>query len=181
MTGFRNGNETSFTAIFKSLYPALRLFSSQIISDQGAAEEIAEEAFIKVWERREMFHRFNTLKAYLYSIVRNDSINWLKLENRRQASQAAASPGVHTAERLAWEILVQTELTRELYTAISLLPPQRQKVFRKLYEEGKSVKEVAGELNLSISAIKDHKRSGLIFLRKILPVIAILIFFKCWL
>ena len=81
-------------------------------------------------------------------------------------------------ENAGWEALITAEVLRELYAGISKLPLQRQRVFKMLYQEGRSVKEVAKELNLSISAIKDHKRTGLIFLRKILRLFVVLALYK---
>jgi RNA polymerase sigma-70 factor (ECF subfamily) len=121
-----------------------------------------------------MFHQYRLLKSYLYTIVRNGSINWLKARTRRRIALNDPAADTQQPEKLAWENLIQAELIRQLHAGISRLPAQRQRVFKMLYQEGKSVKEVAEELNLSISAIKDHKRAGLIFLRKILPVLAVL-------
>jgi RNA polymerase sigma-70 factor (ECF subfamily) len=166
MQGFRAGREDVFTEIFREFYPATCYYAFQITNDQAAAQDIAEGAFIKVWKRREIFYEFITLKSYLYTIVRNDSLNWLKAESRRLGLQHAAAAEIHQPESLAWENLIQAEVIRELYTAIEALPPQRRKIFTMLYKDGKSVKQVAKELQLSISTIKDHKKAGLIFLRK---------------
>jgi len=174
---FRCGGEADFDSIFQEFYPSLYFYSLKITYNKPASQDIAEEAFIKAWKRRETIH---DLKAYLYRIVRNASIDWVKAENRRRAAEDAAATLIPSSENLAWDALVKAEVLRELRVGINKLPLQRQRVFKMLYEEGKSVKEVARELNLSISAIKDHKRTGLIFLRKILPLLAVLTLYKSW-
>ena len=165
LEGFRSGSQQSFSKIFKQLYPSLYYYGLQITQNQAASQDIAEEAFIKVWERRQMFSQFNVLKSYLYTIVRNDSINWLKSENRRRQSENMGA-AMQNDEPPVWEYLVKTEIVAELQAAISRLPPQRQKVIRMLYQDGKSVKQVAGELQVSLTAIKLHKKAGLLFLKK---------------
>jgi len=165
LEGFRSGSQQSFSVIFKQLYPVLYYYGLQITQNQAASQDIAGEAFIKVWERRQMFRQFSVLKSYLYTIVKNDSINWLKNENRRRQSENIGA-AMQNDEPPVWESLVKTEIVAELQAAIGRLPPQRQKVIRMLYHDGKSVKQVAGELQVSLTAIKLHKKAGLQFLKK---------------
>lgn len=171
---FKRGNQQAFNKIFRDLYPALCYYGFQITGDRFSAQDIAEEAFIKVWERRHLFNQFNVLKAYLYTIVKNDSINWLKAETRRRVSEDTGAGLLHNNEPLAWEKLVKTELIHELHSIIKKLPPQRQKVMTMLYQEGKSVKQAAEELKVSLTAVKLHKKAGLQFLQKLMPLKALL-------
>jgi len=175
LQGFRLDNAAIFGSTFRELYPALYFYSLQITSDKPASEDIAGEAFVRVWERKE---KVEDVKAYLYRVVRNLSLDWVKAENKRRVAEQEAGPIMGIPETLAWEALVKAEVLRELRAAIDKLPKQRQRVIKLLYLEGKSTKEVARELNLSIGAIKDHKRTGLIFLRKILRLFVVLILFK---
>ncbi len=169
LESFKLGNQQAFDTLFNTLYPPLCYYGFQITGDRFASQDIAEEAFIKIWERRQMFNHFNVLKSYLYTIVKNDSLNWLKAEYRRRLIEDKGAASLHGSEPLAWEQLVKTEVIHELHTAIKKLPPQRQKVMKMLYQEGKSVKQVAEELNVSLTAIKLHKKAGLQFLQKMMP------------
>jgi len=175
LNDFRYGHEAAFNALFSELCPALYFYSFKITADEPASQDIAEEAFIKAWERRAAIH---DVKAYLYRVVRNASLDWVKAENRRKMAEDEAAAMIPVNENAGWEALITAEVLRELYAGISKLPLQRQRVFKMLYQEGRSVKEVAKELNLSISAIKDHKRTGLIFLRKILRLFVVLTLIK---
>ena len=175
LNDFRYGDEAAFNSLFNELYPALYFYSFKITANEPASRDIAEEAFIKAWERRATIH---DVKAYLYRVARNASLDWVKAENRRKMAEDEAAAMIPVCENAGWEALITAEVLRELYAGISKLPLQRQRVFKMLYQEGRSVKEVAKELNLSISAIKDHKRTGLIFLRKILRLFVVLTLIK---
>ncbi len=177
LEGFKRGNAHAFSKVFQELYPALCYYGFQITADRFASQDIAEDAFIKVWERRQLFNHFNVLKAYLYTIVKNDSINWLKAEARRRASEDGSAAALQNPDPPALELLVKTEVIHELHCAIKKLPPQRQKVMKMLYQDGKSVKEIAQELNVSLTAVKLHKKAGLQFLQKLLPLPSILVMF----
>jgi len=172
MHNLRLGSETAFDTIFYELYLSLCTYGFTITGDRVVAEDIAADAFIKVWERREIFQDFNRLKSYFYAIIRNEAINWFKAKKRRDVFESEGAAFVQIPEKLAWDGLVQAEVLRELYSGISKLPPQRQRVFKMLYQEGKSVKQVAEGLKVTTRAVRDHKREGLIFLRKIiLPIL----------
>jgi len=171
LQGFRLGNKAIFDAIFRELSPALYFYSLQITADKAVSEEIAGEAFVRVWERRE---KVKDVKAYLYRVVRNLSLDWVKAENKRRMIEQEAGPMMAVPETLAWEAMVKTELLRELRAAIDKLPAQRQRVIKLLYQEGKSVQEVATALNISPRVIREHRKEGLAFLRKIMRLIPLL-------
>src|SRR4051812_34021045 len=84
---FRAGLEKGFVAAYNQFFPALCLYALRMTDDQAAAEDIVEEAFIKTWQRREGFFHIQVLKSYLYTSVKNASINWLKQSGRQKALQ----------------------------------------------------------------------------------------------
>lgn len=142
------------------------------------AADIAQVAFIKVWQRRIMFQSYKGLKSYLYRIAHNTSISWLKAEERRNKMEKRFAYMNQEPGQPAWQQLVEVETMRLLHAAINLLPPRRQTVFKMLYVEEKTIKEVAVELKISIESVRDHKRLGLIFMGKVLPIAAYVLLFK---
>src|SRR5450631_2461652 len=78
MQGFRSGSEKCFEEVFNLYFHSLCFYSLKITKDQAAAEDITEESFVKIWQRKEMFTQINVLKSYLYKIVRNASLDWIK-------------------------------------------------------------------------------------------------------
>src|SRR5580700_5969462 len=87
LKGFNEGNEACFDQVFNSFFPALCLFAFRITNNQSTAEDIAEEALIKLWGKQLSFAHFRSLKSYLYTIVRNASINWLHHQKRQCISK----------------------------------------------------------------------------------------------
>ena len=136
---FRLGKEAAFDVVYYDLYAALCFFCLQITGDKLAAQDIAEETFIKAWEYR---HSIRDPRSWLYRVARNGSLHWLKQESRRHAFEIEMAANAQAADNFAWEALLQTEIIRQLDAAMDKLPPQRQRVVRMLYKEGKTVKEV---------------------------------------
>ena len=174
VTAFREGREEGLTAVFHDLYPALCWYGERIVGDPAAAKDIAQEAFLKVWERRSIFTRFAGLKAYLYTIVRHDSSKW---KTRQRQSEGSQRPGVFDEEGTsnALQDLVRAEVYRELQAGVRTLPTQCRQVMTLLFMEGKTPREVAEALQVTTDTVKVQKGRGLKLLRRRLPHLFILV------
>ena len=72
--------------------------------------------------------------------------------------------------------IITVETTRLLLEGVDSLPTEWSKVFKLLYLEGKTIKEVAKELNLSLSTVKTQKARGLTAMRRKFPLLQIFLF-----
>jgi RNA polymerase sigma-70 factor (family 1) len=168
LPGFRLGREESFSQVFKALCPALCGYSMRLTGDWASAEDIVQEAFVKIWERRTQFFQFAVLKSYLYTTVRNDSLQWLRRENRKQMKERNSQQEQPDKERSKLEDLIRAEVLRELNAGVRTLPPQCQQIIT-LILEGKNTREVAETLQTTQGNVKVQKGRGLELLRKRLP------------
>lgn len=166
---FQQGEEEGLNWFFNLLYPTLTFYCNKIIGDKEASEEIASHAFMKIWERHERFADADSIKAYLYRIVKNDALKYLRKEKQTTAfNKEVIYLYANEHQKDCFDSLVTTEITHELLLAINALPAACSKVFKLMYLEGKSIKETAEELNLSTSTVKTQKARGLAVLRKMI-------------
>lgn len=164
---FQNGEEQAFAWFFRQLYPSLTLYCFKITGDKEASEEIVSNAFIKIWEKYERFSDADSIKAYLYRIVRNDALKYLhKKKQGLAANKEVIYLYANQNEKDHFNSLVTAEISRELLNAINSLPAECSKVFRLMYIEGKTIKETAEALQLSPSTVKTQKKRGIEALRK---------------
>lgn len=167
---FQRGEEKGFTYFFNNLYPALLYYAFRIINDKPAARDIVEDSFVKIWERHTTFNHHRVIKSWLYTTVRNGCIDW---QRKKQTDQLREEELAHwqktNSEAQAMQEMIRAEVTAKIYHAITHLPPRCQQVFKLLYIEGKTLKQVAEELQLSINTIKNHKAHGLNLLKKRAP------------
>jgi RNA polymerase sigma-70 factor (family 1) len=152
--------------LFGEWHAPLVYYAFRYTSDQASAEDIVEESFIRLWEKKASFDNPKILKSYLYSTVRNASLNWLKAKKRAGANELALAYTSEAFERPDAENLIRAEVLREVYAAINLLPPQCRKVYEMMYIDGKSARQVSEELHLSVDTVKYHNAHGLSLLRK---------------
>jgi RNA polymerase sigma-70 factor (family 1) len=171
---FQRGEEKGFTYFFNSLYPALLYYAFRILNDKPSAEDVVGESFIKIWERHATFSHPKVIKSWLYTTVRNGCLNRLQQQQRTMIQHeklARYQEGAH--ESYALHDIIRAEVIRELHENIESLPTACRQIFKMMYIQGKTVREIADELHLSISTIKNQKARGLTLLRKRFPELSV--------
>ena len=164
----REGGEEVFAEIFKEWYTPLVLNAYRITDNQSAAEDIAEDAFIKLWEKRDSFSEIHSLKSYLYTMTRNAALTWLEKNKREKLryNKLSAMEGDTAPDML--ENMIFNEMMTAIYSVMEKLPGQCRKVFIMHYVEGKEIAEIASELNITTGTVNTHKFRGIHLLQKAL-------------
>lgn len=164
----RQGSQHAFDVIFRRYHQALCFFARRLMPDSppGQAEELVQDAFLKLWERRANFEKLTAVKAFLYIATRNACLNCLERERVQQRKQAQYLYTVADSEEAVIDEIIYTEVLREVSQAIETLPEQCQRIIKMAYEEGLSPKEIASKLNLSISTINNQKSRGISLLKR---------------
>jgi RNA polymerase sigma-70 factor (family 1) len=157
--------------IFKKYYPALCYIAQRITGDGIAAEDIAQESFLKWWHIKQKGREILNDKSYLYSCVRNQALLWLRNQKRSEAEIQNLQQIYSSGNDNRLQELVRVEMAAEMYRAIKDLPTQCRNVVRLILEEGKDIKEVASILNLSPNAVSKQRTRGITLLRKKLTIL----------
>jgi RNA polymerase sigma-70 factor (family 1) len=166
---FQRGEEKGFTYFFNELYPALLYFAFRILNDKAAAKDIVEESFIKIWERHTSFTHHKVIKSWLYTTVRNGCIDLQRKQQTNMQREEELASMTKTTETHAMQEMIRAEVASEIYNAITNLPPRCRQVFRLIYIEGKTLKQTAQEMQLSVNTVKNHRTHGLSLLKKRAP------------
>jgi RNA polymerase sigma-70 factor (ECF subfamily) len=157
MLAFRAGDAAAFEALFRRWSAPLLRYLERMLHDAASAEELVQEAFLRVYRARERYQPEARFSTWLYRIATNLALNELRRPQRRKPHRsqdvdgapelAAAGPGaddlVH-ARRLA--LAVEREL--------DALPERQRAALWLTAVEGLSYAEVAGSLEISESAVK---------------------------
>lgn len=174
-TAIRNGDEVSFEAMFRHWYPRLCGFAGRFLPDRDAAEEVVQDMFCSLWEKRVDFKPTSSLNAYLFSAVRNRCLNQLQHQKVRQDKQEAIGTRLEEQGRGLHpdELLEGRELKLRIEEAVAELPERCKEVFQLSRYEGKKYKEIATEMGISPRTVEvqigkalKHLRGAL---RDILP------------
>ena len=177
LTAFKEGREEGFNYFFEEYYAALTYHAFRIVKNMPVAEEIASEAFIKLWERHQGFDRIASIRSFLYTTTHNAGLNWLRQQKRTSERLKELAYLSEYAELNKFQSIVETETYREIFIAIRSLPSQCRKIFKKLYVEGKDYKQIAEELGLAVSTVHNQKARGITLIRKKIAL-SVLFFFQ---
>lgn len=167
------GDKSAFKLIFDTYYKSLSLFIQKIILNAEQSEDIAQEVFIKIWEKRILFSNTLALKAYLYQAAKNKALNVIEHEAVKKRYQDRILY-VEKTENFFFQHFIEQETNRLIMHTVDKLPPRAKEVLY-LNLEGHKNQEIADHLQISINTVKTHKASAYKFLKENLKDISLLI------
>ena len=157
--------EQAFEQIFKSNFKNLHAYAYTIIKDDIMAEEIVQNVFCRLWEKKAKVEIRTSLGAYLYRSVYHESLNYLKhLKVRSAYNSYAQSQSRNTSDK-AEKKLLMADLENKLNQALSELPEQCRTIFQMSRFEELKYQEIADRLGLSVKTIENQMGKALKLLR----------------
>ncbi len=138
-----------------------------MVGDETVAEDVVQEVFINMLKLRCSFDEELQLRSYLYTGVRNKALDYQKHVNVKQnyVSKVREDPYGYHLNSNGEEDFFSEEIYRRLFELVDNLPERQREVFVKLME-GKKLKEIAEEMNVSFETVRTQKLRGLNTLRK---------------
>lgn len=164
LKAFSGGDRLAFREIFNRYWDQLYKSAFRILHSHEEAEEIVQELFASLWNRREALNILN-LSHYLKSAVRKRIVDSLRSKIVHEKYWEYYKRFVPDHASSTEETVSYNELDQEIRRAITHLPEKSQLVFRLNRLEGRSVSEIASFLNLSERAIEYHLTKSLKELR----------------
>jgi len=147
----------AISLIYEHYFQRLAAFAYSIVKAKEAAEEVVEDVIIKWWRNKKSLETIQNLGVYLFTAVRNQSLNYLEKKPRPGVANIFYwNEGTGSGEISPLEHLILSEMTQELQVAVASLPERCQLIFRLVREEGLKYKEVAEILNISVNTIDNQ-------------------------
>ena len=150
---------------FERLVPAYRRrvfgLAFSILRDRAAAEDLAQEVFVKLWQALPRYDGRAKLSTWIYAITRNASVSALRV--RRRALSMSDHSVREEVEGIAAAPAPATE-DRELRRVIEALPEKQRQAITLYYLDERPVEEVAEMMGLPANTVKTHlhrARAGL--------------------
>lgn len=158
----------AYEELFMTHYPALVRSAYRLLDDRAAAEDIVQDVFCKLWEKKNELHHITSLKSYLFRMVINECLNYIRKNKAILAREDSYSAFPDIADNATINNLNVKELEKKVESAVRELPPVCKKVFMLSRYEQFSYKQIAAELNISVKAVEKHIIRALKSLRDIL-------------
>ncbi len=173
-------DEDAFEYVFEKYYPRLCLYASSFGTDQTLAEDIAKEAFIKIWKSDKNYKSLEHLKNSLYQSTKQVALNKQLALKRSIQREEYFFDNQEQYEDSPLHQIIHAEVMGELYAAIQKLPEQAKMVVILSYLEGKTNQEIADEMQISLQTVKNYKLRAIKQLRSILTPETYLIFLSVY-
>lgn len=168
ITGLHQGDEKIFRKLFAKYHTRLCYFASTLLPSSEGVEDVVQEAFVKLWQKKTDFYNLNAIKTFLYITVKNRCLNIYKHDKvvKRYADLLQDEAG----EDEAMNRLLEAEILEKVHQALQKLPEGCRNVLHLSYFKGMKNREVAEHLHVSINTVKTQKKRALHLLRAILKV-----------
>ena len=140
-----------FKEVYEEYFTALKYFAMRYVKDEEVACDLLQDVFVKLWEKGDRFENEMQLKTYLYRVVRNHCLTYIR------DAQETEESFVHQ--------MIEAEIYALINDIFEELPDACRNVYMKSLE-GKSHKEIAEELHIAITTIKKHKTNANNYLRE---------------
>jgi len=164
LSRIRQGDTGALGIILERHWPAVVRYALTILDSRDAAEDVAQETFVRLWERREAWRLEGSVRALLLRVTRNLSLDELR---RRSARQRTARSAPRTPLRLLPDEELESREMRSIITrAVDSLPQRRREVFILVHHYGLSYRETASVLELAPQTVANHLTLALADLRK---------------
>lgn len=155
--------------LFRQYYKILRAYAFRLVNDLDAAEDIVQDVFVALWNRRADLHADGTIKSYLFKAVYNKSLNYLN--SKKYTEEDSLELFIDQLNVLQMQDANQEnlfwvkELREEIENFVETLPRQVKRVFVLSRVRGLKIPEIADKMELSHKTVEKYLSKALADLR----------------
>ena len=152
----KNNNVEAFDALFHKYSEKLFRFSFSLLKNKEDAQGIVQEAFLRIWKKREDVDSTKSFKSFLFAISYHLIVDQLRLRLKDQEYRKFL---VHYFESEKFELtneLDYDKIVQQVRNAVQELPPKRKQIYTLSREVGLSHKEIAARLGISVKTVENQ-------------------------
>ncbi len=165
MRGNNHFSDEAFGMLYDEYKNRIYGYALAITHSPHDAEEITQELFIKLWNKRETLDSVLNMEHYIFTMARNRTLNYIKKAARNDQLMEELKQRMTMARNDVEDRLIGRDYEQMVEEALSQLSPKRRLVFRLSRYQGKKLEEIAGQLDLSRNTVKNHLAAALKFVR----------------
>lgn len=154
----------AFDMLFDIYSKKLFTFSMKYLKSESDAEELVQEVFVKIWEKRNTLKRDSSFKSYIFTIAYNDILKFFRRKSYHQAYVCEAIKITEEKDN-SEDGIYYSFVLEQIDNLIDQLPERRKTIFIKSRREGLSSKEIAKELGISSGTVDNNISEVMKFLK----------------
>ena len=160
------GDKEAFRFFFEKYYPDLCNLVNLYLHDSVMTEEIVQDIFIYLWEKKEKIKIESSVKSYLLKASKNKSINFIRNEKSKLSIHNKLADLDKTVTDMPDSVMDANQLREVINAAIDSLPDRCREVYILGKEKNMSYKEISEELGISVKTVEVHMGKALKKLRE---------------
>ncbi|WP_421765383.1 RNA polymerase sigma-70 factor [Ekhidna sp.] len=161
-----NKDKRAFELVFNQYYNVMVLYASRFMDTRAEAEEIAQDVFVKFWEKCESLSEDSSIKSYLYRSVHNSCLNSIKHDKVKDGYRQHV---IHVMESSYQTEIDENDpdvIRERIHKEIDKLPPRCAEIFKLSRFEGLKYQEIADHLSISVKTVEVQMGKALKVLRE---------------
>jgi RNA polymerase sigma-70 factor (ECF subfamily) len=151
----KNGDGQAFFILFNLYRSKLLCFLFRMTGSIEDAEDIVQDTFIKIWSERETLDKINNLNAYIFKVAQNRMLEMLRKFPPNKIFPLDSDSNNSPVDETPENIFLKQEKQLIFQKAIDRLSLQQKNIYILHYEQEKLLKDIAKELNISLSAVQN--------------------------
>jgi RNA polymerase sigma-70 factor (ECF subfamily) len=170
--------QDNFDQVYVCYFTRLHRFAKEYVMSDEDAENIVQDVFMMLWEKRQVLNVQISLTAYLFSLVKNKCIDYLRHKVIAEEYKQELNAKLSSLEEINRAFSSDEDIERFINEAINKLPKRCREIFIMSRVEGKKYQEIADELNISVNTVENQMSIALkklrVELKEYLPLLLFL-------
>ena len=164
LQSLRKQDPEGFKTLFQKYYKSLCIQAYLLLQDQGEAEDLVQDVFVKFWQEKKFDAVQQSLGAYLTTMVKHAALNLLKYKSRIHKKEQTYQERIEIIE--STNVMEIQEMAGMVQSVIAQLPDQCKRIFELVCVEGKKYQEAAVLTGVTINTVKTQLRRAFAKLRE---------------
>lgn len=154
LENLKNGDDRAFEELYISYKESATRFCNSILKDIEESENIVQEVFIKIWNRKSLINPELNFTSYLFTIIKNRVFDYMKEVKKNELLREKFWDNI--VDYKTEDAELKEERFIKVKEAVDNLSVKRREIIKLNYEEGKSYEEIANQLNISKNTVKNQ-------------------------
>ena len=160
----RKGDLNVFEEIYRRYWKQLYFISYKRTQSSEISEELVQDIFTSLWEKRQSIHVDN-LSAYLFTAIKYKIINHFHREMSKRSFIESTSASSERVDNSTEEMVLLNDLNQALTQEIEKLPARRKMIFKLYRQQNLSMKQVASQMGVSEKTVENQLNKAFKMLR----------------
>lgn len=160
------GNKSAFQELFERYSGQIYHFALKYFRNQQEAEEVVQDVFLKIWEKRDGLDRSKSIKSFVFTVAVNTIYDSVRRRNIENSYKDFAKNNFDFQSETTWHEVIYNEMLAKVEDVIHCLPNQQRRIFKLSRQKGLSNEEISIRLNISKRTVENQLYRALVFLKK---------------